>query len=325
MVTIKKLNCGTTVIMEKSERVQSAALGIWVRAGASDEWDEVSGVSHFIEHMMFKGTKNRTAKQIAEDVDKIGGVFNAFTGKEATCYYIKTLSSNICKGAEILLDMLTGSKFDQEEMDRERQVICEEIKMVKDTPDDDVYDTISELVAGGNPLGRSILGTPESLAGIDRSRLVDYRDQMYARDSIVVAVAGNFDEEAIEAIFEDRLTSLRDKKPELGKAILVPAVSFVVLSIFRYLYNAPRPYEVFDTPSLIRKDTRGKSFPSRHVFSAFVIAVTVFYTCHPLGIFLGICSLLLAVSRVLGGVHFTKDVLAGAVSGILCGMLLFIL
>ena len=214
MVTIKKLNCGTTVIMEKSERVQSAALGIWVRAGASDEWDEVSGVSHFIEHMMFKGTKNRTAKQIAEDVDKIGGVFNAFTGKEATCYYIKTLSSNICRGAEILLDMLTGSKFDQEEMDRERQVICEEIKMVKDTPDDDVYDTISELVAGGNPLGRSILGTPESLAGIDRSRLVDYRDQMYARDSIVVAVAGNFDEEAIEAIFEDQLTSLRDKKPK---------------------------------------------------------------------------------------------------------------
>lgn len=214
MVTIKKLNCGTTVIMEKSERVQSAALGIWVRAGASDEWDEVSGVSHFIEHMMFKGTKNRTAKQIAEDVDKIGGVFNAFTGKEATCYYIKTLSSNICRGAEILLDMLTGSKFDQEEMDRERQVICEEIKMVKDTPDDDVYDTISELVAGGNPLGRSILGTPESLAGIDRNRLVDYRDQMYARDSIVVAVAGNFDEEAIEAIFEDRLTSLRDKKPK---------------------------------------------------------------------------------------------------------------
>ena len=214
MVTIKKLNCGTTVIMEKSERVQSAALGIWVRAGASDEWDEVSSVSHFIEHMMFKGTKNRTAKQIAEDVDKIGGVFNAFTGKEATCYYIKTLSSNICRGAEILLDMLTGSKFDQEEMDRERQVICEEIKMVKDTPDDDVYDTISELVAGGNPLGRSILGTPESLAGIDRSRLVDYRDKMYARDSIVVAVAGNFDEEAIEAIFEDRLTSLRDKKPK---------------------------------------------------------------------------------------------------------------
>lgn len=115
------------------------------------------------------------------------------------------------------------------------------------------------------------------------------------------------------------------KKPELGKSILVPAISFILLSVFRYLYNAPRPYEVFGLPSMIKKDTKGKSFPSRHVFSACVIAVTVFYTCHPLGIFLGICSLLLAVSRVLGGVHFTKDVLAGAVIGILCGMCMFIL
>ena len=212
MITIKKLNCGTTVIMEKSDRVQSAALGIWVKAGASDEWDDVSGVSHFIEHMMFKGTDNRTAKQIAEDVDKIGGVFNAFTGKEATCYYIKTLSSNIYAGAEILLDMLTGSRFDQEEMDKERKVICEEIKMVKDSPDDDVYDTISELVASGNPLGRSILGTPESLAGIDRAKLTAYYSKKYARDSIVIAVAGNFDEERIAELFESRLTSLREKK-----------------------------------------------------------------------------------------------------------------
>ena len=99
MVKIKKLNCGTTVIMEKTDYVQSAALGIWVRTGAADEKDDISGVSHYIEHMMFKGTEKRTAKEIAEDVDKIGGIFNAFTGKEATCYYIKTLSSNIYKGA----------------------------------------------------------------------------------------------------------------------------------------------------------------------------------------------------------------------------------
>ena len=139
-------------------------------------------------------------------------MFNAFTGKEATCYYIKTLSSNICAGAEILLDMLTGSRFDQEEMDKERKVICEEIKMVKDSPDDDVYDTISELVASGNPLGRSILGTPESLAGIDRAKLTAYYSEKYARDSIVIAVAGNFDEERIAELFESRLTSLREKK-----------------------------------------------------------------------------------------------------------------
>ena len=123
MVKTIKLKCGTTIIMEKTDYVQSAALGIWVKAGAADENDDVSGVSHFIEHMMFKGTDKRTAKEIASDVDKIGGVFNAFTGKEATCYYIKTLSSNIYEGAEILLDMITGSKFDSEEMDKERQVI----------------------------------------------------------------------------------------------------------------------------------------------------------------------------------------------------------
>ena len=212
MVEIKKLNCGTTVVMEKTDYVQSAALGIWVRAGASDETDDVSGVSHYIEHMMFKGTEKRTAKQIASDVDKIGGMFNAFTGKEATCYYIKTLSSNIYQGAEILLDMLTGSRFDPQEMEKERQVICEEIKMVKDSPDDDVYDTISELVASGNPLGKSILGTPESLSRIDREKMTAYLAEKYARDSIVVAVVGNFDEEKITAMFEDRLTTLREQK-----------------------------------------------------------------------------------------------------------------
>ena len=212
MVKTVKLKCGTTLIMDKTDYVQSAALGIWVRTGAADENDSVSGVSHYIEHMMFKGTDNRTAKEIASDVDKIGGMFNAFTGKEATCYYIKTLSSNIYAGAEILLDMLTGSRFDQEEMDKERKVICEEIKMVKDSPDDDVYDTISELVASGNPLGRSILGTPESLAGIDRAKLTAYYSEKYARDSIVIAVAGNFDEERIAELFESRLTSLREKK-----------------------------------------------------------------------------------------------------------------
>lgn len=212
MVKTMKLRCGTTIIMEKTDYVQSAALGIWIKAGAADEKPDVSGVSHYIEHMMFKGTENRTAKEIASDVDKIGGMFNAFTGKEATCYYIKTLSSNIYQGAEILLDMLACSKFDPEEMDKERHVIYEEIKMVKDTPDDDVYDTISELVSSGNPLGNSILGTPESLAGIDREKMVAYLDEKYTRDSIVIAVAGNFDEERMTAFFEDKLGSLREKK-----------------------------------------------------------------------------------------------------------------
>ena len=228
MIKIEKLKCGTTLIMEKTDYVQSAALGIWVKAGACDETDEVSGVSHFIEHMMFKGTEKRTAREIAADVDKIGGMFNAFTGKEATCYYIKTLSSNIYQGAEILLDMITGSRFDPAEMDKERKVIYEEIKMVKDSPDDDVYDTISELVSSGNPLGRSILGTPESLAGIDREKLTGYLNDKYARDSIVIAVAGNFDEDRIREMFEERLNALRAEKVTHNVQLLPYRQSFDV-------------------------------------------------------------------------------------------------
>ncbi len=219
MASVTKLKCGVTLVCEKTDYVRSAALGIWVSSGAVFECDKNNGVSHFIEHMMFKGTENRTAKQIAEDMDKIGGTSNALTGKEATCYYIKTLSSNIYEGAEILLDMLLNSRFDVEEMDRERKVILEEIKMVKDSPDDDVYDTISELVNKGNPLGRSILGTPDSLFGIDRDVMKAYYRERYARNGIVVAIAGNFNEEKIKTIFEEKMLSLRETMPETKKEI----------------------------------------------------------------------------------------------------------
>ena len=218
MIDIRTLKNGTVVIMERTDFVRSASLGIWVRAGASHETDDNSGVSHFIEHMMFKGTSSRSARQIAEDVDRIGGMFNAFTGKEATCYYIKTLSSNIYQGAEILLDMLTESKFDETEMDKERQVILEEIKMIRDTPDEDVMDIISELVNGKNAIGRTILGTPESLAGIDRQKMVDYYQREYSRDSLVIAVAGSFDPDQICEIFGNGLGRLNADKPAFASA-----------------------------------------------------------------------------------------------------------
>ena len=214
-----RLDCGVSIITEKNTMVRSAALGIWVASGSVYEDDSTHGVSHFIEHMMFKGTDNRTARQIAEDMDKIGATFNAMTGKEATCYYVKTLTSNIYRGAEILLDMVLGSKFDSAEMDKERQVIIEEIKMVKDTPDDEIYDTISELVNKGNPLERSILGTPESLAGIDHNRMVEYYRKRYARDGIVIAVAGNFDEKKIIEMFEDKLGALNEKLPQYERTV----------------------------------------------------------------------------------------------------------
>ena len=223
-----RLDCGVRIITEKNTMVRSAALGIWVASGSVYEDDQTHGVSHFIEHMMFKGTDQRTARQIAEDMDKIGATFNAMTGKEATCYYVKTLTSNIYRGAEILIDMVLGSRFDTEEMDKERQVIIEEIKMVKDTPDDEVYDTISELVNKGNPLERSILGTPESLGGIDRDRMVGYYRKRYAREGIVVAVAGNFDEQKIIDMFNEKMGALNEKLPDFERVIKPYEPSFDV-------------------------------------------------------------------------------------------------
>lgn len=228
MIKTRKLNCGTTLVMEQIPYVQSAALGIWVKAGSVDETEDISGISHYIEHMMFKGTEKRTAKEIAADVDRIGGQFNAFTGKEATCYYIKTLSSSLEKAAEILLDMIIGSKMDEEEMEKERRVIFEEMKMIQDTPDEDVHDMIAELVFKGHPLGQPIIGTPESLMNIDRKTLTGYLEMEYVRDSIVIAVAGNFDEDALCGFFEDKLSKLLPSKAPKTPVIKSYGKSFAV-------------------------------------------------------------------------------------------------
>lgn len=207
MTTKLKLKCGATLVVEHIPYVKSVAMGIWVHAGAANEPAEINGISHYIEHMMFKGTETRTAKEIASDMERIGGQFNAFTGKEATCYYIKTLSSNLGPAADVLLDMVVNSKFDPDDMEKERQVIYEEMKMVQDTPDEDVVDMITELVFSDHPLGRPILGTPETLGTMDRETLTNYLNREYTTDSIVVSIAGNFDEygiiEQIEEAFAD--------------------------------------------------------------------------------------------------------------------------
>lgn len=232
-IDIRKLDCGVRVVMERIPYVQSVAIGIWVKAGAVDEEKKNAGVSHFIEHMMFKGTESRSARDIAADIDKIGGQMNAFTGKEATCYYVKVLKDNFEKGAEVLLDMLNHSLFAKEEMDKEREVICEEIKMIEDQPDDLAHDTITELLFKGAPLGNSIIGTPTSLNRISRNVLTKYKEEQYTRDSIVVAVAGNIDEEQVCAYFENQFDTLQsEKKPrDLHKETYKKAYKVLVKDI----------------------------------------------------------------------------------------------
>ncbi len=220
MIKIKTLPCGVRVAMDKTDYVQSVAIGIWVRAGAIDEEAKYSGISHFIEHMMFKGTEKRTAKGIAEEIDNLGGQMNAFTGKEATCYYVKTLSTNLIKSADVLLDMLSNSIFDKHEMTRERKVIYEEIKMTKDAPDEDAHDTISAIVNRGNPLGKSIIGTKTTLKNISQNAIKSYIKKEYTRDSIVVAIAGNFDEDEMCDYLEGKFAKFEMKKEPKNHKII---------------------------------------------------------------------------------------------------------
>lgn len=212
MIETRKLDCGIRIVMEKLPYVQSVALGIWVKAGAVDETKNISGISHFIEHMLFKGTEERSAKKIAEDVDRIGGQINAFTGREATCYYMKTLGSNAKQAAEILLDMFLNSKFDKTEMSKEKQVIYEEMKMIEDTPDDYAHEVISDLIFKGCPYEKSIIGTQTSLKGISQAILKQYIADEYTRDNIVVSVAGNFDMDEICSLFDGKLKHLKAEK-----------------------------------------------------------------------------------------------------------------
>jgi predicted Zn-dependent peptidase len=208
MIKTKTLKCGIRLVTEEIPYVKSVSAGVWVRAGAVCESARQAGISHFIEHMLFKGTAKRTAKQIAEDVDRIGGQINAFTGKEATCYYLKTLRANFAKGAEILSDMLLSSKFDREEMDKERRVICEEIKMIEDSPEDDIHDLICEQVFYGAPLAKSVIGAPSTLTGIKAATIRAYMKRFYTAENIVLAVAGDFDAAEVERTLENLFSGL---------------------------------------------------------------------------------------------------------------------
>ena len=194
---ITELANGVQVVSEKIDGVRSVSLGIWVRVGSRYENAENNGITHFIEHMLFKGTEKRSAKMIAEEVDGMGGQINAFTAKEYTCYYIRVLDENLAQGMDILADMLLKSRFAQSDIDKERSVIEEEIKMYADAPDELANDLFNALVWQNHPLGRPILGTYDSLEKIDREALLKYMQEMYTGSNIVIAAAGSIEQDEL--------------------------------------------------------------------------------------------------------------------------------
>lgn len=181
---------GIRIVTETIPHVRSAAIGFWYRAGSRDETPEKNGISHLIEHLMFKGTKNRTAKEIAEEIDAAGGQMNAYTSKEHTCYYARVLDEHVDLAIEILADMLLNSVFAPGEMEKEKGVILEEIKMYEDSPDEIVHDLFAEAAFAGHPLGQSVLGHEETVKAIRREDVLAYIDQRYVGENLVVAAAG---------------------------------------------------------------------------------------------------------------------------------------
>lgn len=197
MYKIVKLSNGIRLVYEKIPFVRSLSIGVWIKTGSRNEEIDNSGISHFIEHMMFKGTEKRSAKDIAESIDNIGGQLNAFTGKECTCYYTKTLDSHLELSVDVLSDMLFNSRFDNKDIDIERKVISEEIDMYEDSPEELVHDVLSEVVWDGNSLGYPILGDVKSLNKIDRKAILQYIEKNYTPQNIVISVAGNFNEDEL--------------------------------------------------------------------------------------------------------------------------------
>jgi predicted Zn-dependent peptidase len=187
------LTNGIRVVSETLPKSRSVSIGVWVKVGSRHEPEEISGTSHFIEHLFFKGTEKRTAKDIAIEMDSIGGEMNAFTSQETTTYYAKVVDEHLPVAIDILSDILLHSKFDPLEMEKERKVILEEIKGVEDTPDDYIHELFTNTVWTGNSLGRPILGTRETIKTLKHKDIVSYIDNYYSPKEIVISVAGNFE------------------------------------------------------------------------------------------------------------------------------------
>ena len=208
------LDNGLRVIAEYIPHFPSVSVGLWIGAGSMYESEAENGLSHFVEHMLFKSTHKRTTREIAVEMDAIGGQVNAFTSKECTCYYAKVIAEHLERAMDLLSDLLLGAKLEEEEFEKERGVILEEIAMGEDTPEDLVYDLLAEAYFGDHPLSRPILGTHEQIASVTREALVEYRRKHYRPDNTVLAVAGRYDLETLKTLANRYLGAWQAEKAD---------------------------------------------------------------------------------------------------------------
>ena len=203
------LSNGIKVITERMASSLSSSVGVWVRTGSRDEPERLGGISHFIEHMLFKGTGKRTPLDIAREIESVGGALNAFTGREQTCFYAKVLCGDLPLAIDLLSDIVINSRFDAKELDRERLVIMQEIKMVDDTPDDLVHDLFFDRFWSANAVGRPILGDLGSVGGFKRDDVVGYYEERYRPGSIIITAAGGVNHSEVVQLLEKKFVKSR--------------------------------------------------------------------------------------------------------------------
>ena len=219
MIVKDVLDNGLTLLTERMPHVRSVAVGVWLKRGSRHETPEQTGISHFIEHMVFKGTKNRSAERIAAEVDSIGGYMDAFTAKEYASFHLKVLDEHLPLALDILGDIVLNPLFDSLEMVKEKKVIFEEINMVEDTPDDLVMELFTEAFWPDHPLGRPILGTKRSVGTFRRNDLASFFKRVYHPGNIVIAAAGNLDHERIAELVAQHFGALTNgRTPKNGHA-----------------------------------------------------------------------------------------------------------
>src|SRR5271168_4651665 len=208
---------GLRVVTEFLPSVRSVALGIWVGVGSRDEDTSHAGATHYLEHLLFKGTRKRTALEISAEMDAVGGEMNAFTAKEYTCYYARVLDADLPLAIDVLSDMVTSSLIESKDVDAERNVVLEEIAMNEDDPTDTAHEAFTAKLFGDTPLGRPILGTVDSINAITRDQIFEHYQARYTSEHLVVAAAGNLDHdtvvELVRQAFGDVLASRATAEP----------------------------------------------------------------------------------------------------------------
>ena len=211
MTNVNILPNGITVVTEYMPYLKSASFGVWVKVGSANEDETNNGIAHMIEHMMFKGTKIRTAKQIADDMARIGGNINAFTSKECTSYYATTLSEHLPIAIQIIGDMLNNSLIDEKSLKKEKSVILEEIDMYEDSPEDLVHEMLQQRIWKGHPLGYMISGRKKIVRKIGREQILEFMDTYYTGENIVISIAGKFEQENILALVQEEFGNIKPK------------------------------------------------------------------------------------------------------------------